>query len=85
MNREQKRTLKWVVLGAAGFLSGAVMLVIVRSLALASGTAVGIIVAIIALKHLALFLVVSSPLAALFQSIKPKLREVCGRHPNDDE
>ncbi len=83
MTRQQKRTRKWLFLGAAGFLSGAVVLLLVRSLPIASGTAVGIVVAMIAIKHLALFLAVSSPLAALFQSLKPKLREICGRPPEE--
>jgi len=42
-----------------------------------------VMVAVIALKHLALFIAVSSPMAALFQSLKPRLREMCGRPPEN--
>jgi hypothetical protein len=68
---------KWLVLGAAGFVSSVLMLVLFRSIPMAAGTAATVIVAIIALKHLALFIAVGSPIAALFQSVKPRLRAYC--------
>ena len=68
---------KWLVLGATGFASGALILLLFRSIPMAAGTAATVIVAIIALKHLALFIAVGSPVAALFQSVKPRLRAHC--------
>jgi hypothetical protein len=82
--RQRKRRQKWMVLGVVGMISGIVMLLFFRSVPLASGSAAATILAIIALKHLALFIAVSSPLAAIFQSIKPRLRAFCGRPPEDD-
>jgi hypothetical protein len=82
--RQRRRGQKWTVLGVAGMISGIVMLLFFRSVPLASSSAVGTILAIIVLKHLALFVAVSSPLAAIFQSVKPRLRAFCGRPPEDD-
>ncbi len=72
-----------MVLGIAGFLGGATMLAVFRSIPMASGSAAATILALIALKHLALFIAVSSPAAAFWQSMKPRLREWCGRPPED--
>jgi hypothetical protein len=71
------RQRKWVILAVAGSISGVAMLLLSRSIPVAAGTATGIILAIIVLKHLALAVIVGSPLAALFQNIKPKLRSHC--------
>jgi len=71
------RSRKWLIMGAGGFVSGLGTLFVFRSLPLASGTAAMAVIAIIAIKHLALALVVSSPLAALFQSVKPMLQAHC--------
>jgi hypothetical protein len=44
---------------------------------LAAGTATAVIVGIIVIKHVALAMIVGSPLAALLQSLKPKIRAQC--------
>lgn len=59
------------------------MLLLFRSIPMAAGTAATVVIAVVALKHLALAIAVSSPMAALFQSLKPRLRELCGRPPKD--
>ena len=74
MNSRQK---KWAILATAGSISGIAMLLLFRSIPMAAGTATGVIAVIIALKHLALALIVGSPLTAIFRSIKPKLRSHC--------
>jgi hypothetical protein len=74
MNGRQR---KWAMLGTAGTISGLTMLLLFRSIPIAAETATGVIVAVIVLKHLALAIIVGSPLAALFQNIKPKLRSHC--------
>jgi hypothetical protein len=74
MNSRQR---KWVILAAAGSVCGVAMLLLFRSISIATGTATGVILAIIVLKHLALALIVGSPLAALFRNIGPKLRSHC--------
>ena len=74
MTRRQK---KWAILAISGSISGIIMLVLFRSIPMAAGTAASVIVTTIILKHLALALIVGSPLAALFQGIKPKLRAHC--------
>lgn len=71
------RQKKWAILATVGSISGIMMLLLFRSIPLAAGTATGVIVAIIVLKHLALAMIVGSPLAAMFTSIKPKLRSHC--------
>jgi hypothetical protein len=78
-----KRNRKWLILGIAGSASGLLMLLLFRSLPMASGTAAATILAIIALKHLALFIAVGSPMAAFTQTIRPHLRAFCGRPPED--
>ena len=75
--RLSKRVRKWLALGAAGFTSGLVPLLLLRPIPMASGSAVAAVVAMIAIKHLALALAVSSPLAALFQSVRPAVRAHC--------
>ncbi len=65
-----RRRRKWVVLAAIGTSAGLVTLSLFRSIPIAAGTAAALIVALIVLKHLALAMIVGSPLAALFQSIK---------------
>jgi hypothetical protein len=71
MNRGQR---KWAILAMAGTMAGmAAMLLFFRSIPLAAGTATAVIVGII-IKHVALAMIVGSPLAALFQSLKPKIR-----------
>lgn len=82
-DREKKRTRKWIVLGAAGLVTGLGALRLFRSIPVSAGTAVAVMAALIVLKHVALFLIVGSPLAAIVQSIKPKLRAVCGKPPED--
>jgi hypothetical protein len=74
MDRRQR---KWAILAAAGCVGGLAMLLLFRSIPLAAGTATGIVVAIIVLKHLALAVIVGSPLAAMFKSVGPKLRAHC--------
>jgi hypothetical protein len=61
------------------------MLGLFRSIPLASGGAAATVIAIIALKHLALFIAVSSPMAALFQSVKPTVRTYCPWRPRDGD
>ncbi|MGA9308524.1 MAG: hypothetical protein WBW31_24220 [Candidatus Sulfotelmatobacter sp.] len=53
------------------------VLLLVRSIPIAAGTATAVIVGIIILKHLALAIIVGSPLTAVLQSIKPKMRSYC--------
>ena len=84
-DRRRRRNRKWLILGAAGFASGLAALVIFRSIPMASGTAAATIVAVIALKHLALALAVGSPAVALLQSVKPTLRAHCPWAPKDEE
>jgi hypothetical protein len=78
------RNRKWLILGTAGLIGGLVMLLIFKSIPWASVTAATAIVAIIALKHLALFVAVSSPAVALFQTLKLKVRACCPWPPEDD-
>jgi hypothetical protein len=68
---------KWAILATAGSISGVAMLLLFQSIPMAAGTATGVIVAIIVLKHLALAIIVGSPLSAMFQTIRPKLRSHC--------
>lgn len=82
--RERKRVRKWTILGIAGMVSGLLMLLVFKSIPVASGSAAMTVIAIIALKHLALFIAVSSPFPALFQSLKPRLRAFCGKPPEDE-
>jgi hypothetical protein len=81
--REHRRIRKWLILGIAGSVSGMLMLALFRSLPIASSSAALTIVAIIALKHLALFVAVSSPVAAFFQSVKPTAQAYCPWRPRD--
>jgi hypothetical protein len=74
MNRRQR---KWAILAMAGSITGMAMLLLLRSMPLAAGTATAVIVGIIVIKHVALAMIVGSPLAALFQSLKPKIRAHC--------
>jgi hypothetical protein len=74
MNSKQRR---WAILAAAGSLAGIAMLLFFQSIPVAAGTATSVIVAIIVLKHLALALIVGSPLTAMFQKIRPKIRAHC--------
>jgi formate hydrogenlyase subunit 4 len=71
------RRRKWAVLAISGSISGVAMLLLFRSIPIAAGTGTAVILAMIVLKHLALAIIVGSPLAALFQNIKPKLRSHC--------
>lgn len=85
MNEKQRRrNRKWLILGGAGLISGLLMLLVFKSIPMASGTAATVIVAIIALKHLALFVVVGSPTLALFQTLKLKVRPYCPWPPEID-
>jgi hypothetical protein len=68
---------KWMILTAAGSTAGVAMLFLCRSIPIAAGTASAVILAIIVLKHLALTIIVASPLTAIFQSMKPKIRSHC--------
>jgi hypothetical protein len=61
----------------AGIMAGMAMILFFRSIPLAKGTAAAVIVGIIVIKHVALAMIVGSPLAALFQSLKPKIRIQC--------
>lgn len=65
------------MLAAAGTVAGMAMLLLVRSVAVAIGSATGAIVAVIILKHLALAIIAGSPLAAMFQKLEPKIRSHC--------
>ena len=82
--RQRKRVRKWTILGIAGMLSGLLMLRFFKSIPVATGSAAAMVLGIIVLKHLALFILVSSPLPALFESLKPRLRAFCGRPPEDE-
>jgi hypothetical protein len=82
-DRQRRRVRKWLVLGGAGSIGGVIMLLVFRSIPMAAGTAAATAVTIIALKHLALFIVVSSPAVALFQFVKPRVRAYCPWAPED--
>jgi hypothetical protein len=71
------RQRKWAILATAGSIAGMAMLVLFRSIPVSAGTATAVIVGIIILKHLALVIIVGSPLTAAFQGIKPKIRSYC--------
>jgi hypothetical protein len=71
------RQWKWTVLAAAGSTSGIAMLLVFQSVPVAAETATAVIVAMIVLKHLALAMIVGSPLAAILQKIRPKIRPHC--------
>ena len=58
-------------------LAGMAMLLLFRSIPIAAGTASAVIIGIILLKHLALAILVGSPLTAAFQSIRPIIRPWC--------
>jgi hypothetical protein len=73
----KNRQRKWAILAIAGSIAGMAMLLLFRSIPIAAGTATAVIVAIIIHKHLALAIIVGSPLTAMFQSIKPKIRSYC--------
>ncbi len=84
MNEKQRRrNRKWLILGTAGLASGLLMLLIFKSIPMASSTAATVVVAIIALKHLALFVAVSSPAVALFQTLKLMVRPYCPWPPDN--
>jgi hypothetical protein len=74
MNRGQ---WKGAVIAAAGALTGIAVLLLFRSIPIAAGTATGVIVAILVLKHLALIIMVGLPLTAFLQKIRPKIRSHC--------
>jgi hypothetical protein len=76
---------KWLILGAAGLAGGVFALLFFRSISLASGAAVMAAVALIAAKHLALLIAAGSPLAALFQFLKPRVRAYCPWAPHDKQ
>jgi hypothetical protein len=80
--KQRRRMRKWLILGSAGFGSGLIALFILKSIRMASGTAATIVVAIIALKHLALLVSIGSPTMALFQSLKFKARRYCPWPPD---
>jgi hypothetical protein len=81
----RRRNLKWLILGFAGLAGGILTIAILRSIPMASGTAAATIVALIALKHLGLFVAVGSPLTALLQFARPRLLALCGRPPDDGD
>jgi hypothetical protein len=81
--KQRRRNRKWLILGVAGFSSGFLILLMFRSIPMASGAAASVIVAIIAVKHLALFVAVSSPAVALFQTLKVKVRPYCPWPPEN--
>ncbi len=83
--RSSKSNHSTLLLGAAGLVSGIVMLLIFRSIPVASGSAAAIILTLLVLKHLALFLAVSSPAAALWSSMRSKLPAHCPLRPRDDQ
>jgi hypothetical protein len=70
-------------MGATGLAAGLLTLAVFRSIPMASGTAAAAVVALIAAKHLALAIAAGSPLAALFQILKPKVRPYCPWEPHD--
>lgn len=80
-----KRTRKWLILGIVGLASGVLTLLLFRSLPMASGSAALTIVAVTAAKHLALAVAAGSPLAAMAQILKPKLRPYCPWAPEDED
>jgi hypothetical protein len=82
-DRQRKRNRKWLILGGVGSISAFIVLLIFRSIPMASGTAALTVITIIGLKHLVLFIAVSSPAVALFQSVKPKLQTYCPWAPKD--
>ena len=80
-----RRTHKWLILGIAGLVSGLLTLLLFRSIPMASGTVAIAVVSLIAAKHLALFIAAGSPLAALFEILKPKVRPYCPWAPKDND
>jgi len=70
-----------ILLGLAGLVTGVVVLVILQSLPIATGAAAATVVALLVLKHLALFLAVSSPAAALWNTMREKLPARCPLAP----
>jgi hypothetical protein len=85
LERNHRRIRKWLILGITGLASGLLTLFVFRSIPMASGTAAIAVVSLIAAKHLALFVAAGSPLAALFQMLKPKVRPYCPWAPEDEE
>jgi hypothetical protein len=75
----------WLILGVAGLAGGVFALLFFRSISLASGGAVMAVIALIAAKHLALLIAAGSPLAALFQYLKPRVRAYCPWAPHDKQ
>ena len=80
---DHHRIRKWLLLGATGLVSGLATLVIFHSIPMASGTATVAAVSLIVAKHLALLVAAGSPFAALFQSLKPRVRAYCPWAPED--
>lgn len=70
MNRRQWKS---AALAAVGTIAGIVALLLIRSIPIAAGAAATFVVALIVLKHLALAIIVGSPLAAVL----PKIRSHC--------
>jgi len=58
---------------------------VVRSVPMASGTAAAIVIMLIVVKHVGLLVAVGSPLAALSQFARPRLRALCGMPPDDSD
>jgi hypothetical protein len=84
MGEERSRQIrKWAIMGATGLASGIATLLVFRSIPMASGTAAVAVVSLIVAKHLALAIAAGSPLAALFQILKPKVRPYCPWAPDD--
>lgn len=84
-DRQRRPIRKWLVLGGVGSIGGLIMLLVFRSIPMAAGTAAATVVTIIALKHLALFIVVGSPAAALFKFVQPRVRAYCPWAPEDTD
>lgn len=86
MGDEGRRQIrKWTIMGSIGLATGLLSLALFRSIPMASGTAAIAVVALIAAKHAALAIAAGSPLAALFQILKPKVRPYCPWAPKDED
>ena len=73
-----KRTVFWLVI-ALSFAAGLFLLFYLPNHRISAGLALGV-VALLALKHVGLFLVVGSPLTGLLQVARVRLRTLWRKH-----
>ena len=76
--RQKRRNLNWLAVGAAGFLAGLGLVILLRAVPMGAETPAA------ALKQLALILMIGAPVTAFYRVLKPKLAGHCPRPPEPE-